>query len=189
MNSRKNISGIVEWTVALILLSTCIYYYIFAYGSFSAGAAFRASEKSLHYGPSETKKVIDFKDVKIYFGKYKDYISVTQVYKKLIKWYPGNVSGGYPINYSDKISHTCMNGKVGDKLNLYTVFGYVNDSTITTVNLQVEQNGKESSMKYKINSDKMFIFCWDDNECKSKLISISGLDKDGKAVYEYKYFH
>lgn len=186
MNVKKMFS-IIEWLIALILVSTCIYYYIFSYGSFDATDAFRASEKSLHYGPSKIKKVIELKNAKIYFGRYRDWISTTVVEKRLIKWYPGDGAGGFPINYSDKISHTWMCGRIGDKANIYTVSGYVNDPNIITVNLKYEQKGKERSMKYNIDSDKMFIFCRDDNENRSNFISLTGLDKDGRVVYEYKY--
>lgn len=189
MSLRKKIFSIMEWIIALILVSTCIYYYIFSFGSFTAINAFRASEKGYHYGPSEIKKEVDLKNGKVYLGKYKDWISATRVEKKFIKWYPGSGVGGFQINYSDKISHTWSAGEMGDNSYIKTVFGYVNDSTIVTVNLEVEEKGKKSTMKYNIDLDKMFIFCWDDNENKSNLISLTGLDKDGKVVYNYKYLH
>lgn len=44
-------------------------------------------------------------------------------------------------------------------------------------------------MKYKMDSDKMFIFCWEENQGDCKLISLSGLDKEGNAVYDYKYLN
>jgi len=93
------------------------------------------------------------------------------------------------MNYFEKISHTWQCGSMGDNSYLYTAFGYVNDSSIKTVNLQIKEKGKKSTMKYNIGSDKMFIFCWDDNEVNSNLISLSGLDKDGRIVYDYKYLN
>lgn len=187
MSSRKKIFSILEWLVALILLSTCIYYYIFALYSFTAINAFTASEKSLHYGPSEIKKEINLKNGKMYLGKYKDWISATPIERTFIIWYPSSGGGGFPINYSEKISHTWQCASMGDNSYIYTAFGYVNDSSIKTVNLKIKEKGKKSTMKYYIGSDKMFIFCWDDNEGKSNLISLSGLDKDGRVIYDYKY--
>lgn len=187
MNLWKKKFSIIEWIIALIMVSICIYYYLFSYGSFTAINAFKASEKSYHYGPSQIKKKIDLKNGKIYLGKYKDWISATAIEKRLIKWYPANGVGGFPINYSNKVTQTWTCGNMGDKSYIYTFFGYVNDSTITTVDFKAEKKGKTSTMKYNINSDKMFIFCWDDNGNESKPISLSGLDKVGKVVYEYRY--
>lgn len=42
-------------------------------------------------------------------------------------------------------------------------------------------------MKYKITSDKMFIFCLENNLHKYKVISLKGLDKDGNVIYENDY--
>jgi hypothetical protein len=189
MSFKKKLSSFIEWTIALILVATCIYFYLFSYGSFNAIDAFKASEKSFNYGPSQIKEEINLKNGKIYLAKYKDWISACIIEKKFIKWYPGSGVGGSPINYSDKVSSNWSGSRIGDKSFIYTVFGYVNDSTIATVNLKVKEKEKENTMTYNIDLDKTFIFYWDDNEHKNTLISLNGLDRDGRTVYEYKYPH
>lgn len=191
MNLKKNLPAIAEWIIAIFLAAICVCYYLFWYGSFTAIDAFRASESSYHYGPSEIKKEINLKNGKIYLGRYKDWISINMVEKKLFKWYPGSAVGGYPINYSDKITEAWQAGKTLNNGYLYIVYGYVNDPTITTVNLQLKdkQSEKESTMKYSVSSDKLFIFNWENNKCTSDILSLTALDKAGNVVYEYKYPH
>lgn len=187
MSLRKKIFAAIEWIVAIILLSICVYYYIFSYGSFSAIGAYRASERTMHYGPSEIKKVIDVKNGKVYLGKYKNWISAAPIEKKFIKWYPGNGGEGCPIKYSDKISQFMDCGAMGRNSYLCLVFGYVNDSNIKVVSLQIQDNKKKNTMKYKITSDKMFIFCLENNSHKYNVVSLKGLDKNGKVIYENDY--
>lgn len=139
MSLNKNIICIIEWIAALLLASVCTYFYIFSFGSFSADGAYRASEKTYHYGPSQIKRVVSFENEKLYFGKYKDWISATSVQKKLIKWFPGNGVGGFPINYSDKIIHYWFRDSIENNSFIRSVYGYVNDSAIKTVNLQIEK--------------------------------------------------
>ena len=189
MNLRKRVFAVIEWIVAIILLSICVYYYIFSFGSFSAIGAYRSSERTMHYGPSEIKKIIDVKNGKVFFGKYKNWISAAPIEKKIIKWYPGSGGAGCPIKYSDKISHFEQCSAMGTDSYVYTVFGCVNDSSIATVNLQFKKDGKINSMNYKIASDKLFIFCFDKYKSKDNLISLRGLDNKGKIVYEYKYIN
>lgn len=187
MSLKKKMFASIEWIIAVVLLAVCLYYYVFSFGSFSAIGAYRASEKAMHYGPSEIKKEINVKGGKVFLGKYKDWISAAPIQKKIIKWYPGSGGEGCPIKYSDKISHFMECGTVWDGLWEYTVYGYVNDSNIKVVNLEVKENGKNTTIKYKITSDKMFIFCLEDNSHKDKLISLKGLDKNGKVIYESEY--
>lgn len=184
---RKKMFATLEWIVAIILLSICLYYYVFSFGSFSAIGAYRSSERTMHYGPSEIKKVIDVKNGKVYLGKYKNWISASPMEKKFIKWYPGNGGAGCPIKYSDKISNFMEYGEMGHNSYIFSVFGYVNDSNIKVVSLEFGENKKMNAMKYKITSDKMFIFCLGNNSHKYKVTSLKGLDKDGKVIYENEY--
>lgn len=187
MSLRKKIFASIEWIVAIILLFICLYYYIFSYGSFSAIGAYRASERTMHYGPSEIKKVIDVKNGKVYLGKYKNWISASPIQRRFIKWYAGNGGGGCEIKYSDKISQFIDCGAMGKNSYICSVFGYVNDSNIKSVNLQFQESGKRNTRKYEITSDKMFIFCLENNSHKYKIISLKGLDKGGKVIYENDY--
>lgn len=187
MSLKKKILASIEWILAAALLSISLYYYAFSFGSFSAIGAYRASERTMHYGPSEIKKEVNVTGGKVFLGKYKDWISAAPIEKKIIKWYPGSGGAGCPIKYSDKISHFMECGTIWKGLWVYNVFGYVNDSAIKVVKLQVYKNGKKSTIKYNLTSDKMFIFCLENNENKYKLISLIGLDKSNKVVYQYEY--
>jgi len=66
---NKRLQSIIEWIIAVILLVTAVYPYVY-YGSFSALEAHQKSEKSYHYGPSEILEVIDFPKGKIFLCKY-----------------------------------------------------------------------------------------------------------------------
>lgn len=145
MSLRKKIFAVLEWVVAIILLFICLYYYVFyefSYGSFTAVGAYRASERTMHYGPSKIEKVIDVKNGKVFLGKYKNWISAAPIEKRFIKWYPGGGDEGYNIKYSDKISQFIGYGDMGHNSYIYRVFGYVNDSNIKSVSLQFEESKK-----------------------------------------------
>ncbi|MDP4089045.1 MAG: hypothetical protein Q8930_07215 [Bacillota bacterium] len=186
MKLVKKLTGILEWIVAVVLLAICIYCYLFSYGSFTAENAFKASEKTSNYGPSEVKKVIDFENEKIYLAKYKDWFSANAVRKASIKWYPQG-TGGTPIDYNNKITHSYDGSSNGQNSFICKIYGYVNDPDITEIDLEVSENGQNSTLKYNIDSNKMFIFYWDDKIHHYSYTALTGLNKDGQKVYEYKY--
>ncbi|MBL4933299.1 hypothetical protein [Clostridium paridis] len=187
MKIKDKLPDVIKWVLAIILLLLCIHYYALSYGRFTANGALRDSEINEHYGPSETKKELSLEYGKIFLGKYKDWISITAVEKKIIKWYPSGYTYVLPINNSEKITQSFEGTTTFRDLSKNYVFGYVNDPNITSVRLYAEINSKETIMDYSIDSSKMFIFYWDTDNKGGNLVSLSGFDKDNNLVYIFKY--
>jgi hypothetical protein len=187
---NKRLQSIIEWTIAAILLVTAVYPFIY-YGSFSALKAYQKSEQSYHYGPSEILEVIDFPKGRIFLGKYDKWFSAHTIKKGLIRWYPGGDPGGYPIKENEQISSTWSGSRISDDYYLYKVYGYVNNSDITTVTLEVEWIKEDKTenkvLEYKLKDHRGFIFYWNENETKYKLETLRGLDTNGNILYEQDY--
>ncbi|GIP31227.1 DUF5044 domain-containing protein [Paenibacillus sp. J2TS4] len=185
----------VEWILAVVLLVVYIKVDYSAYGSFQARQAHEQSERSYHYGPSEIVREIDFDNVKIYLGTYKQWFSANTVIKRGLRWYPGGGVGGTQIDPSEQVNYHWSVSQINDRLRLALWNGYVSDPTITTVTMEVEVNEKtgsaashDSSKKevweQPIIDDSMFVFVWNEEETAYSVKYLRGLDKDGKVVYE-----
>lgn len=187
---NRRLKSTIEWIIAVILLITAVYPYIF-YGSFSALKAHQKSEQSFHYGPSEILEVIDFPKGKIFLGKYDKWFSADTIKKGLIKWYPDGDVGGHLIKENEEVSSAWSGSKISDDYYLYKVYGYVSNPNITKVTLEVEwvkEDGTENKVfEYKLKDHKGFIFYWNEYETKYELKALRGLDINGNILYEKDY--
>lgn len=189
MKLSKKSKAVIEWVVAIIMVAVCFDFYVLRHKSFTPLKAFRDSERTLNYGPSEIVKELDKDGLKIYLGKYKDWMSSQAIKKNLITWSPlgGNVTG-VPIKYSEKVTYSWSGSSVKNNKFLWIVYGFVNDASISKITLQVKTGDKQDSMEYLLDKDRMFIFSWfDDNSSRSTISKIIGTDKDNRVIYEYKY--
>lgn len=180
---------VIEWVIAIIMAAVCFDFYVLRYKSFTPLKAFRDSERTLNYGPSEIVKELDTDGIKIYLGKYKDWISAQAIKTNLITWshLGGNVTG-VPIKYDEKVAYSWSGSSVKNNKFLWIAYGFVNDASISKITLQVKTGDKQDSMEYLLDKDKMFIFSWfDDNPNRSTISKIIGTDKDNNVIYEYKY--
>ncbi|GKU24171.1 hypothetical protein [Clostridium folliculivorans] len=180
--SKKHISGIIEWSIAIVLLLICYKYSFLSYGSFSPLKAHELSERTYHYGPSKIIKTIDIDKGKVYLCRYKDWFSADTVNKEIIKWYPGDGVSGTPIDSSKQVSYSWSGSGTKNNEMFMKVYGYVSDSKITTI--QIEGDDKISVPKYQLDESRMFIFYWNEDNKQNKTKYLVGLDKDGKVIYK-----
>lgn len=183
MKINKKYTPIIEWILAIFLLIICFKYTLLSYGSFSPVKAHEELERTYHYGPSKIVKTLDIDGYKIYLCKYKDWYSADVVKRKFFKWVSEDPAGT-PINYSNQLSHTWHTSRMkGDKLKIL-VYGYVNDSKITTILL--EDESKTNSLSYDLDESQMFIFYSDADDVFNKIYILKGLDSNGNIICEEK---
>ncbi|GFP76562.1 hypothetical protein [Clostridium fungisolvens] len=180
--NKISISVIIEWSIATVLLFICYKYSFLSYGSFSPLKAHELSERTYHYGPSKIIKEIDLGKQKIYLGRYKDWFSADTVRKELIKWYPGDGVGGYPIDSSKQVSYSWSGSSTKNNEMFMKVYGYVSDTKITTI--LIEGEDKISEPKYQLDESRMFLFNWNKDSNSRNTKYLVGLDKDGKVIYK-----
>ncbi|MEG0773867.1 hypothetical protein [Clostridium sp.] len=184
---REKYRGIIEWIVAIVLIVVSLKFSILSYGSFSPVKAHEQSERTYHYGPSKIIKTIDLDGEKIYLCRYKDWFSANTVKKGVIKWYPGNQVAGYPIDYSKQVSFTWSGSTNKKGVSITKIYGYVEDSEITTI-LLVDEN-EENVFKYALDENRLFIFHWTQGEDNYKPIYLKGLNKNGETIYKEQAFY
>lgn len=189
MNLSEKSKAIIEWIIAVILVMICVYYYVLSYSSFTPLQAFKNSERTMNYGPSEIIKELDKDKVKIYLAKYKNWFSAQAFEKNLITWrFAGGSVAGTTINFNEKITYSYSGASVKNNKFLWNLYGYVNDINITKVSLEVKRGDKTESIDYQLDKSNMFIFSWfNNNGEESTFTKIIGMDKDNKVVYEYEF--
>jgi hypothetical protein len=189
MKLSEKYKAIIEWIIAIVLVVICVYYYVLSYKSFTPLQAFKNSEKTMNYGPSEIIKELDKDNVKIYLAKYKNWFSAQAFERNLITWkFAGGSVSGTPINFNEKLTYSYSGATLKDNKFLWNLYGYVNDINITKVRLQVKRGDKTESLEYQLDKSNMFIFSWfNNNGEQSTFTKIIGLDKDNKVIYEFKF--
>lgn len=190
MKLSEKSKALIEWPIAIFLAALCVYFYVLSYRSFTPLQAFRNSERTMNYGPSEIIKEVDMDDVKIYLARYKNWFSCQPVKKNLITWATeGGCVTGVPINSNEKINYYWFGSSIKSNKFLNSLFGYVNDPSIAAVTVEAERGGKVESFHYKLDNSKMFIFYWFDTDGKLFYRKITGTDKMNNIIYEYKFPH
>lgn len=184
MRVNEKHSAIIEWVIGIVLVVICLNYSIFSYGNFSPVKAHEQSERTYHYGPSKIIKTIDLDGGKIYLCRYKDWFSANTVKRGIIKWYPGDQVAGTPIDYSKQVSYSWNGSSIKGNLMIIKLYGYVNDTKITTILL--EDESKTNTLRYALDENKMFIFYWNSDMQISKVKYLKGLDMHGKVIYGEK---
>ncbi len=143
--------------------------------------AHKASERSIHYGPSEIVKIFDYGDYQHLLCKYDKWVSCNTVQRQFFFfWSAGSQTTGFendvnkPIDYSYQFSNK-----------IAMVYGVVNDDRITKVELYTE-DGK-SYVQEELYDD-LFYFTWEFIDWEEiRMEKIVGYDKNGDIVAEVKY--
>ncbi|MHC1684546.1 MAG: hypothetical protein AB6733_16655 [Clostridiaceae bacterium] len=189
MKLSERFKAVIEWSLAIILVMTCIYFYGIQDKRFTPLQVFKYGERTINYGPSEIVKEEDLDGIKIYLAKYKGWYSAQAIKKNLITWsYVNGSPSGTPINTDEKINYNYGSTAVDDKKMFSIFYGYVNDKNIVKVILDVKREDQVESKEYEIDDNKMFVFGWFNNEGTISMFSrLIGVDKNGDIVYEYKY--
>ena len=168
MNRQKKIMKNLALLVVLFFLFSKIH------GIFLTPlAAHEASERSIHYGPSEVVHVEDFNGGKYILGKYDKWVSCNTVNRTLFFfWRIGNQPIGFENDMTNSISFTW-----GQSYDNIRVYGIINDDKIVKVEITLANGEVLTQTEFY---DDLFLFTW-----KSAVFeSIKGFDSQGNTIYE-----
>ncbi len=177
MNRRKKL------LINIILVILLFFIFLKATGRYLTPLrAHRASEKSIHYGPSEVVHVEDFPGGKYMLSKYDKWISANTVNRSMgFFWRFGDQVTGIendlkkPVNYSAKMS----DGNI-------VYYGIVNDDRVSKLEIELEN---EEVLVVEEFYDDMFIhFTRSENDDFHYVKVIRGYDLEGKEIFQEKDF-
>lgn len=163
---------IVKNVVILIVLSIL---------SFNRGiyltpiAAHKASERSIHYGPSKVIHIEDFDGGKYILCKYDKWISCNTVNRSLFFfWSFGNQVTGIEVDKEKPLNFTWSLSNDGSK-----VYGIINDKNINRVELNLEDGTTFSQTEFY--DDDMFLFTW---EGEAGISGVKAYDSQGNILFD-----
>lgn len=176
MNRKKRI------LINIIILILLFFVFLRSTGLYLTPlSAHRASERSIHYGPSEIVHVEDFPRGKYILGKYDKYISCNTVNKSLFfLWRIGNQVTGIENDKTKPINFNWSMSKDN-----YKFYGIINDDRIEKI--EVIHNRGEVLTQTQFH-DNMFIFTWESEDYKSGYVGkVKAYDNEGNLVFEDKF--
>jgi len=151
---------------------------------FSPVQALHASERDLHYGPSEIVHSFDYGDSRYFLTRYEDLISCPPIDKALGVFWRYGAGYGVPNDRSRPLFY--LEGK-GEEV--WWMFGVRNDSSIAYFEAILNDpkgEGEPITLTCKDFYDDMFYLIWEGEE---HLMSVTAYDKAGKVVYVSEYRH
>lgn len=173
MNRKKKI---VRNLILLLLCSISFFYMNHLY--LFPSHANEASERGLHYGPSQVIYETDYELGKYYLCRYDQYISCNSIQRAFgIFWQYGGNHYGTEINKDDPITY---NWSMSDS-KYWIFFGQINDSNIASLKLTPESS--EESFTQNDFHDGMFLFHWI-GQNQSCGFQLTAYDKDGTVLYQ-----
>lgn len=172
---KKTIRNIIILMILLFvfLRSTGLY--------FTALGAHRASEKSIHYGPSKVVHVEELSGGKYILGKYDKWISANRVNKSLfLFWRFGSQVIGIENDLNKAINFSY--GLQGENYNYY---GIVNDTKIKRVEILLDNGDLLIETKFY---EDMFIFADSGPNDKFAYVEyVRGYDQEDNLIFEEGY--
>lgn len=138
-------------------------------------SAHKASEKTIHYGPSEIVHIQDFDNTKYVLTRYDNWFSCNTIDKKLgFLWQPSGDPRGDEINKAEPISYRWTISYLN-----YKVYGIVNDTDIKEVHIITH---KGERLVQNTLYDNMFLLVGT-IPTYDVIRYIEGYDKDGNLIY------
>ena len=136
-----------------------------------------ASEKGIHYGPSEIIKIFDHGDYQHLLCKYDRWISCNTVKKNLFfLWAAGSQPIGFENDLNKDIDYS---GSFSNNVNL--IYGSVNNTNITKVELHINQ---ENIVVQDTFYDDLFYFTWEGDGSQWGIMKVVGYDNNDEIVYQ-----
>lgn len=144
-------------------------------------SAHRASEKSIHYGPSQVVYIEDFDRGKNILAKYDKWISANTVNRSLFFfWRFGNGVIGIENDKTKAINYSY--GMTGENSHYY---GIINDEKIKRVEIVLENGEVFNETEFY---DDMFLFVGTgSNDRFPRVTNIKGYDLEDNVIYEEDY--
>lgn len=167
--------------IILLFIMSVIFIRMFSL-SLNPIKAHEHSERSIHYGPSEIVKIVDYKDKKFILCKYDKWISVDTVNRVLgVFWRFGNQVTGIENDTSKPL---CYSWIYHD--NITKIYGIINDKSISKVVIELQyDDGQTVQMEETTFYDDMFLFLIDSKDTKKdfSLVSLKAYNKSGEEVF------
>lgn len=142
--------------------------------------AYRTSEKSFHYGPSEIIHIEDYSGGKYIVGKYDKWYSCQDIKKRLgFLWSMGHLMGLKENDLSKGVSFTWAGSD-----HKYLLHGVVNDVRIKRIEITLDKGDKLSQEDFY---EDMFLFAWEYLDLANGFRELKGYDGEGRLIFEETY--
>ncbi len=139
--------------------------------------AHMASEKSIHYGPSEVIKIFDHGDYQHMLSTYDKWVSCNTVERELLLFWR---AGSQPIGFeNDKTQTLDYSWHMSRTVSLF--YGIANDTSITKIEL-FTSDGK--TLVQDGLYDNLFYFSWEFEEQPPEIDKIIAYNSKGEILYE-----
>ena len=137
-------------------------------------AAHRASERSIHYGPSEVLHVEDFSRGKYVLGKYDQWISCNVVIRSnRLFWRFGGTVTGFEVDKEKPLFYLAQYSQPEAR-----AFGVINDQRIEKVEVHLTDRTVLSQSSFY---EDMFLLHW---ESDAEFRKIMAYDASGAVIFE-----
>ena len=149
---------------------------------FSPVQALHASEKDLHFGPSEIVHSFDYGESRYFLTRYEDFVSCPSIEKAFCVFWRYGGGYGSPNDKSRPLFYQEAKGEED-----WRIFGVRNDTSIAYFEATFhdpEGKGAPITLTCKEFYDDMFCLI---REGEEHLMSVTAYDKAGNIVYESKY--
>lgn len=139
--------------------------------------AHKASEKGIHYGPSEIIKIFDHGDYQHLLCKYDKWVSCNTVNRQQFFFWS---AGSQPIGFENKKDED-INYSEDFSKGVHLIYGIVNEPDITKVELYIN---KGKVLVQDELYDELFYFTWESDGTDWGMEKIIGYNSNGEKVYE-----
>lgn len=167
----------------LILSSLIIIFFIRSSLFFTPLSAYRANEKSLHYGPSKIIHINDMGSSKLIAGKYDKWFSMSEIKRSMLFfWRSDGMSLGHEIDKSKALNYTWRMTEGN-----FTFFGVINNKDINKIDVIINNDDVISSSEFY---DDMFLFNLKDENKHMKRLDFKGIkayDAEENIIFEEEY--
>lgn len=171
----------VKKTVLNIIAIVALFFIIISFSGLHLTplAAHRASEHSIHYGPSEIVHIQAFTGGKYILGKYDKWISCNTIHRVgLVFWRFGSQVTGIENDPSKPVNYT-----FGMSQEKYRLYGIINDSKISKIEV-VLKNGEVLEASYY---DDMFMLWGNHDDFHSAFDLLKAYDSNNNLLLESTY--
>ncbi len=144
-------------------------------------SAHEASERSIHYGPSQLIHVTNYEGDKYMLCKYEEWVSCDRIERVLFfLWKFGSSPFGFENDLNEKLkfSWSYMNNKC-------QLYGIVNDDSIKMVEIVLEDGRTFTQTEFH---DGLFLFNWTVDGGGIELDKITGYDGEANKAYIDWYY-
>lgn len=136
--------------------------------------AFRASERSNHYGPSEVVYMESFPGGKYIVGRYEQWISQSEINRVFgIFWRIGNGHIGIEIKENQPLTYVLSQSDYG-----FRVYGIITDSKIAKIEVYTLDGSMLTQSDFH---EGFFILSWEED---AEFQKIMAYDASGAVIFE-----